>query len=224
MFHHKSWRRYLLLTFSSLLVFPFCSQLASADPGADLLRKVQEKFQTLQSLSVHFEMRAQAADSSLISDLTSTSGRLFLGEQGKFRMESGGQVIVCDGLTIWLFHPAERQVIIYPALENQSPFLTPRQLLFDYAKNYHLEKVADEPLGKYSCRILEMKPLDPSDPTRLVKVWVDRREYLTRRFLIEDLIGNVIIFDFEEFHLGQNLPDSTFQFVPPPGVEVVDLR
>lgn len=194
--------------------------LARAAAGDDVIRRVQAKFQSLKALSVHFAMNYQASDSTG----TVAQGKLYLEQPGHFRMESAAQTVVSDGKTIWAYSPEEKQVIIYSAGGPDVPLITPQQLMFEYPDKYRVKNVEQDKLEGRTCDLLTMTPKDPSDPTRELKIWVDRKDSFTRRFRLEDLAGNITTFDFKDFQTGSSLPDSTFAFTPPAGVEVVDMR
>jgi outer membrane lipoprotein-sorting protein len=139
-------------------------------------------------------------------------------------MESAAQILICDGETLWAYNPADSQVVIFAAATGENPFLTPHQLFFEFIDEYDVMNVEEEPFQGHDCWRLTMKPQDEADPTARLLVWVDKKDYLTRRLQIEDLAQNTMTFTFEDFATGQKLPDSTFQFAPPPSVEVIDMR
>jgi len=207
------------------IVLLFCLMLpaakALAGKGDAIIRRVQSRFKSLNGLSVRFEVRYGVVGED---DTFEEAGRFQLDGQGRFRMETPRQTLVCDGSTFWTYDPLERQVLIYGADEKNGLFLTPSQLLYEYPVKYRVEEVKEELLSGRICDVLLMVPRDETDPTRMLKVWVDRDDNLTRRFLIEDLVGNITIFDFEAFELNLKLPDETFHFVPPENAEVIDMR
>lgn len=192
---------------------------ACAVSGDEIIQKVQAKFKSLKALSVRFEVSYPVGGDSSVE-----VGRLYLDKRNRFRMETAHQTIISDGKTIWSYSPRDNQVIVYHAEAEESPFFTPDQLLFDFAKKYRVEGVSDTLLGDLPCYLLQLAPKDETDPTRLLQVWVDKKEYFTRRFRLEDLAGNVTVFGFRDFVTGKNLPDSTFQFIPPKSAEVIDTR
>jgi outer membrane lipoprotein carrier protein len=207
--------RILVLVF--FLLIPMLSHAAAGD---DVIRRVQAKFQSLRALSLNFEMTYRAADSTA----TNFTGKLYLGAPGHFRMESALQTIVSDGQTVWTYSPDQKQVIVYNNTSSEIPLLTPQQLLFDYPDKYKIKSVKQDKLNGLTCDLLSMTPKDPSDPTKILQIWVDRQESFTRRFQLEDLGGSVTTFDFRDFHTAGALPDTIFTFTTPAGVEVVDMR
>lgn len=210
-----------VLPIVSLLCLPFLTSEAAPGEGDAVVQRVQAKFKELKSLAVHFNLRYETEGSE---SSTEEAGRLWIEGEKRFRMESPSQTIVSDGSRIWSYNPAEKQVIIYRADEAEGSILTPGQLLYEYPDRYRIESVGKADLAGRSCDLLVMIPRSETDPTRVLKVWVDRKESLTRRFLLEDLAGNVTIFDFEDFQLNTKIPDQTFQFTSPEGVEVIDMR
>lgn len=192
---------------------------ASAAGGVEIIHKVQAKFKSLKALSMHFEVSYQTGDG-----VNAEEGRLYLDNKDRFRMDTAKQTIVCDRKTLWSYNLSDNQVVLYDAEAEGQPFFTPNQLLFDFPKKYRVEGVSDTLLGNLPCYLLQLAPKDETDPARLLQVWVDKKEYFTHRFRLEDLAGNVTIFNFKDFVTGKNLPDSTFQFTPPKGAEVIDTR
>jgi len=205
----------------ALLLLLALPPAALAGKGEDVIARVQKNFQSVQGLTVHFEMRHQGEGDALLAE---EAGKLFLADQGRFRMEARSQTVVSDGETLWSYSPADNQVLIYRAAEAGDQVLTPRQILFDFPQRYRVEAVETAELAGRTADLLIMVPTDEADPTRQLRVWVDRNDGYPRRFIIEDLADNVTVFDFENYQAGQNLPEDTFRFAPPPGADVIDMR
>lgn len=209
--------RFLLLFFGLAVM----SVPAFAGRGEAIIRRVQEKFESLETLSVHFEMRYQTGQAGGVE---SQEGMIFLDGQGRFKTETPQETVVSDGKTIWMYNALENQVIVRSNADAAGDMLTPQMLMVQYPSRYTVEKVEEATFSDRLCDVLVMVPKDETDPTRVLKVWIDRKENLTRKLFLEDLAGNATTFEFEAFQLGQKLPAETFQFVPPEGAEVIDLR
>ena len=197
------------------------SQVAFAGKGEAIIRKVQEKFESLNTLSVHFEALLQ---SDLEGESQCEAGVIYLDSTGRYRTETTTQTIVFDGRSIWMYNSNENQVIIRSAEQGADDLLTPQRLLYEYPTLYAIENVEKATCSGFPCYRLVMVPKEETDPTRQLQVWIDMKEYLTRKFVLEDLAGNVTTFEFKSFQIGQVLPDATFQFTPPEGAEVIDMR
>jgi len=57
-----------------------------------------------------------------------------------------------------------------------------------------------------------------------LKLWIDDADWLLWRAEIVDMNDNLTEYTASDIRLNTTLSDSTFTFVAPPGVEVVDLR
>jgi outer membrane lipoprotein carrier protein len=189
--------------------------------GETIIQRVQEKFKAITTLTLNFDVHYQMAGSTQSSHEV---GKLWLDHLDKFRLESPSRTIVCDGRVVWMYDPSQKQVILRNVEDQQGDILNPRQLFFDYPSRYQVKKVEKANLSGYSCDILSMIPKDAADPTRKLQVWIDRQDSYTRKILLEDLAGNFTTFEFGNFSAGQNLPDGTFQFKAPAGVEIIDTR
>jgi outer membrane lipoprotein-sorting protein len=59
---------------------------------------------------------------------------------------------------------------------------------------------------------------------KYMKVWVDLDEYLMRKIEIVDVSDNINVYLIKSIKLNTGIPDDTFKFEIPKGVEKVDLR
>ncbi|MCX6639013.1 MAG: outer membrane lipoprotein carrier protein LolA [bacterium] len=207
-----------ILAILALILYPL---MTFAEESEAIIQRVQKKFESLSTLSLHFEIRYHTTGAT---DTAQDESRLILAKGDKFRLESPSRTIVSDGENIWMYDPQQQQVIIRHANDHQGDLLNPRQILFDYPSKYRVEKVQKGSYAGISCDILTMMPKDPADPTRKLQVWVDRTESYTRKIIVEDTADNIMTFEFENFTSGQNMPENTFNYSTPKGVEVIDLR
>ncbi|TKJ40389.1 hypothetical protein CEE37_08690 [candidate division LCP-89 bacterium B3_LCP] len=185
-----------------------------------IIKRVQEKYEELKTLSAHFEYRYQTGT----GEVKSEAGLLFLAEGDKFKTETPSQITICDGNTLWMYNSLEKQVIIKNTEDSEDGLITPEKLLYEFPARYEVKEVNKVIYAGLVCDKLVMVPKDPTDPARQLQVWIDRDESLTRKFYLEDLADNVTVFEFEDYKYNEKLPEDTFQFVPPQGVEVIDMR
>jgi outer membrane lipoprotein carrier protein len=57
----------------------------------------------------------------------------------------------------------------------------------------------------------------------LIKIWVNN-ENLINRILLKDKADNLTQIDFSKYKVNQKITDSKFNFTPPEGSKVIDLR
>jgi outer membrane lipoprotein carrier protein len=192
-----------------------------AGRGDEIVKKVQETFAGLKTLSVRFDMQYQVPESAEIQRET---GRFWMDDRGRFRTETQRQTVVCDGRTVWMYNPDQKQVIIRSVADGTDDLVTPGKLLYDYPDLYSVVEIGEDNRSGKTYTVLVMKPKSETDPTREIKVWIDPDDFLTRRFMIVDLADNVTLFDFLNYELNQPIPEDTFTFLPPEGTEIFDLR
>jgi outer membrane lipoprotein-sorting protein len=205
-----------------LLIGIILSSAALAEEADEIIVKIQRKFESLTALICRFEVSYYAFGSDHIQQET---GRLYLDGQGKFRTETEHQTIISDGTSVWMYDVLQNQLLIRRSEESQHDLVTPQRLFYEYPKLYKTERVEEDSFTGIPCHVLVMKPKSETDPTRMLKVWVDKKDYLTRKFFVEDLADNITTFEFEQFEIGSDLPEDVFRFqTPPEGVEVIDLR
>lgn len=219
--HHQTRFNGGILPFLLLLGVLHHPLSVSAGEGDAIIQQVRKAFRELTTLTAQFEVRYGVAG---VDTMSREAGRFFMSDSGRFRMETPRQTIACDGQTIWMYNPLENQVIIRSVAGGVNDLITPKRLLYDYPELYTVIQVDHDQISGHPCDVLVMKPKSETDPTRQVKVWVDRQSHLTRKFFVEDLADNVTVFEFKNFQPGVDLPDDIFQFSPPQGTEIIDLR
>ncbi len=209
------------LPFLLLLVLLWTPAATCAEQGEEVIRKVQETFAGLKTLSVQFKVRYQVSGAGEIREET---GRFWMDDSGRFRTETPSQTLVCDGETLWMYDPGQKQVIIRNFADDADDLVTPRKLLYEFPRDYRVVGIEEDRLAGKDCTVLVMNPKSETDPTREIKVWIDSDDFLTRRFLIVDLADNVTLFEFMDYRLNRPIPEDIFTFQPPEGTEIFDLR
>ena len=56
-----------------------------------------------------------------------------------------------------------------------------------------------------------------------IKIWMNR-ENLINRITLKDKADNLIQIEFSNYKLNRNIADNKFNFTPPEGSKVIDLR
>ena len=91
-------------------------------------------------------------------------------------------------------------------------------------KDFYSAILAREKFRGQTVVVLKLTPKDDKSSMKSLKLWIDEEEWLLRKAEIVDVNNNVRIYTVLDIRLDTTLSDSTFAFVAPPGVEVVDLR
>ncbi len=166
-------------------------------------------------------VRAEFSQDLLGKDGASTEhavGTLYLKKPGRFRWDYSKprQLIVCDGTTLWLYDPELEQATARRVRETLSQ--TPAMLLSGEAR------VRDGFVVRDGGRAggLDWITLTPkADDTDFREIRLGFAGELLRRMEFADKLGQRTAIELERLERNAELADSLFQFVAPPGVDVI---
>jgi outer membrane lipoprotein carrier protein len=188
----------------------------SADTAEDWARRVEERHRKATDLTAHF---TQSYRSGLIGREIVETGTLALKPPGRMRWEYRDpekKTFVSDGKTFYFYVPADRQVIVRPTADQRS---LPALLLSGQGEILSHFKVSLEPSADDSIR-LRLVPRKADAEIEHAVLVIDGRAVI-RSLEIADAQGNRSRFEFKNLRENQGLPDETFRFEPPKGVEVI---
>ncbi len=194
---------------SLLLLFTF--SLTLDDVGDKLLKNLQDKFDNVKDLSTDFK---QSTNNRAV-----ISGKLLFKKEDKYRIEFKNSTLVSDGATNWSYNQKEQKVIISTNEKgNNSPFSL-RKVVYEYPKECTITSELDD-----DTEILVLTPNKESTiGYSFIKIWMNR-ENLINRITLKDKADNLIQIEFSNYKLNRNIADNKFNFTPPEGSKVIDLR
>ncbi len=204
----RSFSRPLLLV---LLAVLFAGPLRAQD--SDLLDRLRMRYETLDALRAHFTQSLGGA---------TMAGTLVL-RGDAYRIETPDQTLVTDGTTAWVYAKADGQVLVSHAVADETTF-SPADFFTRYPDRFDVRPDGQETLGGTRHDVLLLTPKSSDTFLREVRLWVRTDDTLPTRVQIVDGNGTRIGFDLEDVEINPPLRGDVFQFVPPPGAEVVDLR
>ncbi len=191
------------------LVFFLDSSFAQEN-AQEVLKNIQNKFSTINDLSAEL---TQSVNGNL-----NLKGKVYYKKENNLRFEFKNILIVSDGETSWSYNQKDDKVIITDYESEGNKILSMRQIIFDYPQDCDLSTFESE--GK---TILELIPKDDAFSFSSIKLFIDGDNLITKA-LIDDPASGAIQIDLSNYQLNKNLPDSFFQFSPPEGSKVIDLR
>lgn len=206
------------------------SASGAAASGTDvrrILARADSVYDALTSLQAQFE---QTIDVTLLGRSSTGSGTWYQKGRGRFKMDFGPpkaeDEIVADGQHLWLYYPSTHpnQVIrsTIDANVTGAGMVDLQGRIFDEAaEGYDAELEGRETLDGHGTLRILLTPTGES-PYRHVRVWVDSDSYLVRKFEImeeNETLRTVILRDLQP---NQRIPDATFSFTPPAGVDVFE--
>lgn len=160
---------------------------------------------------------------SLTGAEQTSSGTLMLEGDDKFRAETGDQVMISDGKTLWSYNiPAAR--VIIDRMENNEDTMLPRRILFHYSKDYDLRIGGETEVNGVTCLKLIFTTSTGETMFPDVTVWVNSKTWMIVQVKQVDLNANETTYLLEQVAVKQTFPGDTFTFTPPEGAEVIDMR
>ena len=193
---------------------------AAAAPNVDeVVRKLQERYDQTTDFTADFR---QSVEVEAVGRTLEAKGRVAYKRPGKMRwefLEPDEQTVVADGKTLWVYQPAQHQVLKSPfdvAFQSAMPV----SFLFGIGrltKDFKPSIVSSD-----AQRIrLRLEPKSEAEIGALV-LDVDPKAYDVLAAEVTDPLGNVTRLEFLNLKRGAGVPDSTFVFEIPDGVDIVE--
>lgn len=194
-----------------LFIFLFSIGSTAKDTGQNLLKNLQDKFNTVRDLSADFK---QSINGKLV-----LSGKFLFKKEDNLRVEMKNSTLISNGATNWSYNQKENKVIISKNDEtNASPFSL-KKIVYEYPKEC---AVSSEMYNADEVLVLIPEKNSNIGYSR-IKIWITK-ENLIDKIVLTDNADNLIQIDFARYKLNQNISDNKFNFTPPEGSKVIDLR
>ena len=153
----------------------------------------------------------------------SFAGSLVFKKPNRYRLESEHQTVVTDGVTVWAYAPANRQVIV-DRYKEQRNSVSPEEFLLSLPTSYYATVVGRETIDGEASTVLKLLPKDDRSFIRSVRMWLLESSSEVRRIQILDQNETETVYRITSIRLNTNISDDAFTFSAPAGTEVVDLR
>jgi chaperone LolA len=194
-----------------LLTFIFITGIIYAQSNAvDILKSVQNKFRQINNLNVEI---TQTANSEI-----PLRGKLFFKQPDSYRLELSNQIIITDGKTFSNFNIKQKKLIISNFEKSNDNIFSINYLLFEVPAKSNVSATVDGKLDK-----LTLKSKEASFPYQFIEIWVDRDKLIRKVRAVENTNTSYEIV-FGQYNINQNLKSDIFNFNPPEGTKIIDLR
>ena len=205
---------------TTLLVILSMSGRVSSETPDQLMAKLQDKYEQIESFSADFTQLFRSGNFQL-----QESGIMIMEKPGKMYWEyrqPTPKVFVADGQKNYFYLPLDKQVIVSDLdLSNaQTPllFLMGRGNL---GEDFQVGLEPEETPLQGENILIRLTPKKPQGIYSYVILEVDPSNYLVRRLIVIEPIGNRNEFIMMNFRENIPIPDGQFNFKVPPGVEVM---
>ncbi len=215
-----------LLLAVSLLALPIDSRSAedgSAEEVAAVVAKVQRRYDDTRDFEARFSQDLVLAAGGQTIE---SKGRVWFRRPGKMRWEyetPDAQTIVADGKHLWVYHPADGQVLRSP-LVDAFQAAAPASFLLGVARLDQTFTARRLEAGKSGQVRLELKPREAGEAADLgtLVLEVDAESFDLRAAVVRDPLGNQTRVELHEMSRNRGLDDQRFRFVPPKGADVIE--
>jgi outer membrane lipoprotein carrier protein len=196
---------------------------AAPRDGAAILRRAAAAYEGVRSLRAEFVMNFE---NPLLRQRVTSRGTLYQRQPDRIALhftEPAGDVIVGDGRYFWVYYPSNnaQQVIRSPAAAaGETGVNLQAQFVGNPLERFDHTLEGTESVGGRQAQVLLLVPRQRAE-YRSLRVWLDDRDALARRFEITEHNGNVRRFDLQGMQVNPAIPDAVFRFTPPDGVRII---
>jgi len=208
----------LVLFFSIILI----NQAFSQDKKAEqILKAIAAKYKSFKSYRADFVYTLENKKDKLNIN---KKGALYV-KQGKYRLEMGSILIMCDNKTLWNYNKDNNEVQISDYDPNSAE-VNPSKIFTIYDKGFLSQFVEEKTEKGKIIQLLELTPTDKKKSYFKVKLYIDKSTSQIIRTKIFDKNGNIYTYEINKFQGHIKIKDTFFTFSKKsfPGVEILDLR
>ncbi len=182
-----------------------------------IISEVQKKYSAINDLRA---ILTQSVESSVTSEPQQVKAELYFKKENNYRIEFKNQLVISNGSTSWNYSKTAKRVIISNYEEN---FFSPQTLLFNLPSKSASKFEGTEILDGNEHFVISFSPKGSDFNFKTLKVWI-AKNYLIKKVETEDWVQNKYSFMFLDIKTNLNLDENLFNFSPPSGVKIIDLR
>ena len=213
---HIRYGWFITVIFTGVLVsFAYAMSITAKE----IIEKVQSKYDKIDDVVLSF---TQSVKFKVSKTEQQTSGTLYFKKKHKYRIETDQHVIVTDGKTSWSYSPQNKQVIVDKYKEDKHS-LSPEHLLVSYPQDFYSSLTGEEKLGTESVYVLKLTPKEDNSFATKMKIWISKN-WIIRKIETTDISGAVTTYSIKDIVIDKGIAEGKFEFKPPQGVDVIDLR
>lgn len=190
-------------------------------PVEDVLTSIESRY-TNKSFTARFSQESQLK----AMEITDTAaGRIFVEYPGKMRWEYDQpekQIMITDGRRLWIYRPAENQVMTGQAPDivgdgRGASFLSDLKVL---RKKFRISAAPVQETASYT---LVLNPLQSSPELSSIELKIRRSTFDILEITTLNTYGDITRIWFNDIHFVSSLESRLFSFTIPEGADVVRL-
>ena len=217
-----------LAVITVILGLMFSTDFALKAAAADSDLKLEQILDQMEAQYTNKSFKAEFAQESTIKAMEITdlaSGRMFVRYPGMMRWEYDKpekQVIITDAKKLWIYRPADNQVMTgsAPAFFSDGKGAS---FLSDIKLIRQKFKISLEPSKDNFFYELKLQPLEKTLDVTDIRMSVTKNTFTVIRIITYNSYGDENRIEFANHQFDVKLEDSLFSFKIPPGADVVQL-
>jgi outer membrane lipoprotein carrier protein len=199
------------------------TEIASAPlipPASEVAASLQRKYEGIKDFSASF---TQTEESGVLRRKTTESGVVYIKKPGKMRWDyttPQKKLFISDGRTIYMYFPADKQVIRNPVPDQDQAANAVQFLLGkgDVTRDFAIRYVDTNAEDAY---VLRLDPKKRQAEYDWLQISADKKTLQIRTLTAGNTQGGTSTFTFSNFKENGGLADNLFQFTIPRGTEVI---
>ncbi|MBF0279187.1 MAG: outer membrane lipoprotein chaperone LolA [SAR324 cluster bacterium] len=205
----------------ALIVWTLVGQTVNA-AESDVLNRIQKRYQEIASFKGSFTQRNFSSRSE---QPRSAAGLVSYIRPGKMRWDyqkPDEQLLVTDGITLWLFDPLLENVTVQ-ALKKVTPG-TPLEFLLgagNLEDDFIYRPVTRNLIDNPEVLVVELEPKNSIAALEFIQLAVDPETYDFLQIVLVDTQGNHRVIEFKEMEYNLTLDEDQFRFEISPDMEVI---
>ncbi len=202
------------------LIFAGGTLNAAASEEQEALDAIQKQYESVKTITARFVQKSYV---KTMNQTLEARGKVQIKKPGKMKWVYNApepQVLVSNEKILWLYIPDEKQVTKVP-VESIYSSNTPALFLAGKGKltdSFDVMKVSKE---KGLITVVLIPKEEDNAVDRLVLV-ANSKSYQIVGSTVYDKLGNKTEIIFSDIRVNEKIPESTFQFEVPEGVELLD--
>jgi outer membrane lipoprotein-sorting protein len=185
-----------------------------------ILNDLQEQTESYENMKAKFEYLMINEEEGINE---SFEGVLYM-KGDAYRLMIAGQIVICDGETIWTYIEDAEEVQIN-TIEEDDETITPSQLFSSYQENYKSKFQKEIVIDGTIYQLLVLTPNEGKTYSK-IELMVDKDKKEIYSFSIFDKSGSTYTYQVEQFTHDIPLEEGMFTFDESdfPDAEIIDMR
>jgi len=219
-------RKIFLLSFFALMLYHLVFHpVAFCATGQEVLNEIQNRYEKTNDFEASF---IQEYIGKGIGQSSRGEGKVYFKKKGMMRWDYTvpNQKLVSDGHTLWYYQPEEKQVLVSDVssiLKEKTPlaFLAGEGNL---SRDFNFLNLNESVSAKEDNYVIELTPKEPMGTLSKLVLTADKKTYTVLQADVFDGLGNLTRTRFINIKTNVGVSQSLFQFVAPPGTEVIKMQ